>query len=384
MYNNQKPLTAKDFKEGFTGICKFAFWCMFLYYVGLFHLIASFFRSNMIEEGSRAKQEMVINKFVEKEYTEVKNRMNACGKYSPREYFEMLRMVYHLEDSVGIANGYQFTTLNQLQQYMIQSVKNGLYSWDEIDQARDWFYKNPLPAVQKLPKIQHPHICERYICHLTIPNLFNWILYVYLHMLPFVFGLFLIWIWQRKDPVTLSLKSPLSFLLLVFLHPVYMTIIIARAWISFFREWTAHVEIRRRKKNIFEKLSKEERAFIKAFAKNALSFKEFFQWAETLGKRRHIAIFAVVATVLCSIPYAKAEDTTRVPSHDTVQTADTLHNNSIDIDIGHQQVAIFTIPRLYDLVPPPALNVIIWYGTKFHFLLPSGYQRDLEPIPLYY
>lgn len=383
MYQENPPL-GQQLREFVTGACKFAFWCMFVYYIGVFHLIASFFSTNIADGTDRQKGEVVISKFLEDKYTEASNSMKAHGRYSPYEYFKMLQMVRHLEDSTGA--GVWQPRIMEIQQYMLQSVNAGSYTENEVIEARTWFEKHPLLKVKKAPKVVRPHICTKHICHLSsIAAFLSWLLYVYLHMLPLVFGFFLIWIWQKRDVSTLSLKSPFSFLLLILIHPVYMAIVIARKWREFFRGVAAEVELRRRKKNVFEKFSEEERAFIKAFAKSALSFKEFFQWAETLGKRRHIALVAVAAMVVCSVSFAKATDTQSDQSHiTTVQNIDTSHAVSTDIDIGHVLIDVFIVETMCDLVPVPILVRTITYGKKLHFLLSSGYPQTREPIPLSY
>ncbi len=211
---------------------------------------------------------------------------------------------------------------------------------------------------------------------------------MYLSMLPFAFLLFLLWIWQGKEPTRLSLKSPLCFIFLLVLHPIYIFWVVRKWWVEVLKEATAEVEVRRRKRNLFAWLSKEERAFVERFAKSNLSFSEMRIQAEAFGQRKHYLFIAIVAVIAVSISHrliAAYSHEVPSPSVETV-TVDHSTVTTVDADVGcdvsysdsHLLYGVFTEPPWDPLI----LRIHLWI-RQLRFKLSNGYERLLDPIPLY-
>jgi hypothetical protein len=119
-----------------------------------------------------------------------------------------------------------------------------------------------------------------------------WLFSTYLYFLPWIFGLFLIWVYETSRK-KFFLANPLSFLLGTAFYPLTLGYLI-------FRRIRGEVEIRRSKERVFSFLSEDELRAVGEFVKTRISLHELRKSA--FGKKRttyrHAFATALCATVI--------------------------------------------------------------------------------------
>lgn len=362
-------------KKTLVMLYKVAFWIIFLHYFGIFRFIASSpldsSRPNISYQETIQREQVVrtyLNKEIEQAITQEKNG----GHYSPYEYFQALKEMYRLEDSIGFEIPFN-SGIQTLQQHMQASLTAKFYDYNDIAKARD-----ESNVVNRL------HQKNTHNLDLSWSSIKNWLWQLYLHMLPYTLFLFLIWIYQRKENAyELSIKSPVCFLFLLLIHPLYIVVVVRRAWMEF----GAEVELRRRKKNAFARLSTEETLLIAKLAKSSISFKEYLSHMKVLGTRKHSFWIAVIAIVMADVPVsATIQSSTLVPCAQTALSHASDTPPAIVCDVGVRTGPSFATIHEIDswCIIAPLLIAMLYGNISIHILLSSGYPETREPVPLYY
>lgn len=348
---------------------KIAFWVVFLCNTGCMHELVSPFSSkgNM----SREQQEnaiKIIGESIKLKLDFAEKKIEKGGVFSPAEYFEMIKEKCVLQDSLHCYfNAYSYQ--DDLQELLNQELRKGICSYEDLDRART------------VSGVEHmiPKTCGSFP-KIDIPV---WLHDVYFSMLPFVVLLFLLWIWEGKESSILSIRSPLCFIILVLLHPIYITALVVKWWRRTSKSFVAEVEIRRRKKNIFVRLSTEERSLVTVFAKSSATFKEFISWAESLGHRKYSIGIAIIAVIISAVSIQLHAQPVSVVDNPTKSyfkiEASCYQAHLVDHDVGEFECEVQ--PITCEIV---FLSRRIRKHDVYHFLLSSGYPECREPVPIVY
>lgn len=357
-------------KKSISVLLKVAFWVVFLHNTGVLKQL-SFDFSSKISREQQIKGERFQYAFLEKELQKAEKDEQAGIRYSPYTYFATVERLYQIQDSIGF-RPFETQTI-QLQRLLNGSISDKVYSYDDVARAREKFKKTLTPEQPDVSTFSRREIA-------------NWWKSLYLHMLPFVFLLFLLWIREGKYSSILSLKSPFCFIIALLLHPILIGWSVYRWWKNTGKGFIAETEIRRRKKNLFAKLSEEERVLIDHFVKSKVSFKLFLKQASIFGHKQHSIGTALVAVLICVITAQTRGQQAQMPQCVSYSVQSTLQHGplvTLEVDVGTVHDSCwYEMVLLDDGRWCPRFH-LVHTAKNMLFILSKGYWKNQEPIPIW-
>jgi hypothetical protein len=321
---------------------------------------------------TRSEKEQMISVFYSAKVTAAKAIVDNGGLYTPVKYFTDMRDINSYCKKNGIGRK---PILESLLGLMQMSLDRDHSLYETLDSARDIAIPGSF-AWDKKYKDQP----------INWRPITQWSVGLYLHMLPWVFILFLLWLYEENNLKKFQMRNPLNFILLVVLHPIILFWAVSAWWINTGRETLGKIEIRRTKKRLFSLFSQDELALIEQFTKSTMSLKEFRKLhGRTL---RHSFSITVVCSLLiiCMPCLAKNYCTTS-----TIRTATYLTNSRVQASIRGS-----TSYLKHDTKESPpstqALTLIrismnrgfkrLYYTCTTSYLLSKGHRRTLDHVPL--
>jgi hypothetical protein len=243
---------------------------------------------NQISPEERIRQTEEARKLVEEKIVLANQQMDKGRVYSPYDYFRDLIDVEKVNPQLGIS---VLAAIYKLQALSSKSIEQGIFSWDDIDRAREKYKCNLTQDLEK----SRIETFEKLKAS-GWKGIGSWLLGIYLWNLLPVALLYLVWMLQEQEvEERLRFPKPLNFIWTVLAHPFYLTIIFAKWWRKQGREWRLEVEYRRTKQKLFVYLSDEEKRRIKEFAQSGLSI---WSWRRLL-QSQELRTAHSVAAVLC-------------------------------------------------------------------------------------
>jgi hypothetical protein len=234
----------------------------------------------------------------------------ASGKiYSPEDYFKDLGQIYYLEDSLGLprgAGGLWGSHIIQLQDLSLQSVRNGRFTWSDVDIAAKEF-RESMGDFYRNDAMRDLKGASREDAENAIKTVLTWMMSQYAKGIPLAFIFLLTWLYsEERKKERFRLNSPISFLICLFLYPLIFSITLKRWLKTIGWEFYAEVELRRTKEKFLSMLSDDEIKAIKKFAESRLSLNAWKK--ELLGKgltfKRSFAL-AMLAALICLCLYGR-------------------------------------------------------------------------------
>lgn len=356
-------------KKSIPVLLKVAFWVVFLYNTGVLKNL-SFDFSSKISREQQIKGEQFQYAFLEKEVQKAKEDEQKGIRYSPYTYFATIERLYKIQDSIGFYP-FEHQTMD-LQRMLNSSIFDKVYSNDDITKAREKFKETLTPEQPKISDFSKSEVAA-------------WWKALYLNMLPFVFVLFLLWVKEKKYSGFLSLKSPVCFIIALLLHPILIGWSVYRWWNNRGKEFIAETEIRRRKKNIFAKISEEERGLIDHFVNSRISFKLFLKKASVFGAKRHSFATAFIAVIICASTARAVEQHSQQEHRASYTTQISLQHVPpliVDTDIGYEHDSCW-----YQESPSDSWCItrvsLEHFMKNIFFILSKGYWDNQEPVPIW-
>jgi hypothetical protein len=203
-------------------------------------------------------------------------------KYTTEDYFKDLLEIKEKFGNRSLGSSW----IMQLQALSMQNS-----TWEEIDRTAKKYspnFRTPLSQEQEQEGKE------------TVKNFFTIksLIHAYLFFLPFVFCLFLIWLFEKTNKTKEMFKNPLSFSISVIFYPIIFSYLIISRIGDAQREIEIQIDIKRRKEKIFSLLSKDEMDFVSTFAKSKIPLQ---QLRKIISEKSHVSYKHAYGTILCSV-----------------------------------------------------------------------------------
>lgn len=298
--------------------------------------------------------------------------------FSPYDYFEDLAKMNRFRESHGIQER-PFGGYPEIMSLMDKSLRDGKCTYDDIDKAR----AKAFPREAEAERIaRNTPIDWKSFGHSC------WI--VYLKMLPAALILFLLWLYEENNLVSLRLRNPFQFVVLTLLHPLVLFITCGLCWLEIFRVAIAEGEIRRTKKKLFSLLTKDELILMARFKEGLISKTELQALLKTEGRIYHHSLIVAIcmSIVLRCIPVLALSDVY------VYQTTDT-YTTTVQCD-HHERCCHDLCKRVgrAELIQSEAVvddyAEVVWHYVtvslhrfkEYSLSLHRGFPRLTDPIPL--
>lgn len=239
-------------------------------------------------------RERAMEKYVEAKILSVKQKIAQGGTYSATDYYNDLKEkdIKIKELGIGDKTSYHlYPALWDICQKNLKTKKD----YDAMEAAKE-NYKESIDPGGKARKKAFTDLKT-----LGWIGILTWLFFLYLKIMPFAFGLFLIWANENQEKQQFLFPSPLRFLLMLICYPLVVGYVFIKWMKKKEYEYLAEAEYRRTKQNLFTYLTPEEIKRIKKFSESTLSLRSWREQliASGLSPQHGLAI-ALVATLLIS------------------------------------------------------------------------------------
>ena len=369
-------------KKRLISFFKLIFWAIFIYHLGIIQ-----YMNNIPPDNSPLREHIVWNtnidhrelgilmhKVYHQKIQEANDKVAQGGTYSPYDYFTDMKEVNDFRKKMGII---ERPTWAELQQLSTQSIDAGLFTYKDVEKAREIAY----PGYQELEK-------KNAYKGIIVTDILQWLWSLYISMLPWALLLLLLWVYEQNDMKSWRIKNPLNFICTVLIHPIVIFIVVRKWWVLVGREATAKLEIRRTKEFAFSYFSQDELALIKEFATSRITIREF----RIVHQRtvRHSWRVAIMATLVVQIAYS--QKTTTLPSRvEIVQLSYSHNKDGTHISLfqryeNQEHYSVFDSVLTSQMVLVDYESILIVQGKRLFrvilCILSKGHTRLIEPIPL--